>query len=151
MDILGGHMKKIVLGEKDNNVNYDFRETCFGIVKKGNEFYLTSKKGEISLIGGGVEPGESHLETLKREFIEEAGLTITECNEFVTIDCYWLTKNQKNMESLANFYIVEVSDTVVLATEEGSKLVKVSEKELRDSLALPYQKKAIELYLELDK
>ena len=144
-------MKKIVLGKKNSGVNYDFRETCFGIVKKGNMFYLTSKEGELSLIGGGVEPGESHLETLKREFIEEAGLTIIKCDEFVTIDCYWLTKNKRNMQSLANFYVVEVSDEVIPATEEGSELVKVSKKELRDSLVLPYQKKAVELYLGLDK
>ena len=48
-------MKKVVVGKKDENIKYDFRETCFGIVYKNDMFYLTSKKGEPSLIGGGIE------------------------------------------------------------------------------------------------
>ena len=141
-------MKKIVLGEKKENTKYDFRETCFGIAHKNNKFYLTEKDGELSLIGGGVEENESHLETLKREFIEESGLTITECSNFVTIDCFWYTKDKENMESLANFYIVKVDDKIIEPTEKNSKLVKVSSKDLIDKLSLPYQKKAIELYIE---
>lgn len=141
-------MKLVFLGEKKENIKYNFRETCFGIVYKNNEFYLTEKGKELSLIGGGVEEGESHLETLKREFIEESGLTITECSNFVTIDCFWYTKDKRNMESLANFYIVKVSDIIIEPTEKDSKLVKVSKEELISKLPLPYQKKAIELYLE---
>ena len=141
-------MEKIILGEKNNNLKYDFRETCFGIVYKNNEFYLTEKHNELSLIGGGVEEGESHQETLKREFIEESGLTIIECFNFVTIDCFWYTKDKRNIESLASFYIVKVSDEVIEPTEKESKLIKVSREEIIYKLPLPYQKKAIELYLE---
>ena len=32
-------MNKIIIGNKDNNIKYCFRETCFGIVKKNNKFY----------------------------------------------------------------------------------------------------------------
>ena len=141
-------MKKIRLGVKRKNVGYDFRETCFGIVYKNGEFYLTEKNGELSLIGGGVEKGESHVDTLKREFLEEAGLIITDCREFITIDCFWHTRNNKDMESLANFYIVEVSDKILEATEKESKLVRIKLDNLKDKLPLPYQKKAIELFLK---
>lgn len=141
-------MKKIRLGVKKRNLKYDFRETCFGIVYKNNEFYLTSKKGELSLIGGGVEENETHKETLKREFIEESGLVVKEVSDFITIDCYWYTRSKTNMNSLANFYIVKVSDKIKEPTEEGSILVKVKEKDILEKLELPYQKKAIELFLE---
>ena len=80
--------------------------------------------------------------------MEEAGLTITRISEFVTIDCYWITRNSSNMNSLANFYIVEVDDLEKLPTEEGHELIKVSKEEVLDLLVLPYQKKAIEMYLE---
>ena len=53
-----------------------------------NRFYVTEKNGEISLIGGEVEPNETHIETLKREILEEAGLSIKNIEEFITIDCY---------------------------------------------------------------
>ena len=80
--------------------------------------------------------------------MEEAGLTILECKEFITIDCFWLTRDKTNMESLANFYIVNISDKIVPNTEECSKLVRVGKHNLINKLPLPYQKKAIELYLE---
>jgi 8-oxo-dGTP diphosphatase len=141
-------MKKIILGTKKDNTNYHFRETCFGIVKVANEYYLTKKDNEISLIGGGVEPNENHSECLKREFLEEAGLTITAIKEFITIDCFWLTRNNLNMESLANFYIVNVSKKIIPPTENESTLIKLNQDELLSKIVLPYQKEAIRLYLE---
>lgn len=141
-------MKKIRLGIKKRNIEYDFRETCFGIVYKNDKFYVTEKSNDISLIGGGIEPNETHIETLKREFIEEAGLTITNIKDFITIDCYWLTRNNKNMNSLANFYIVDISDKIIEPTEDLSKLVILSKKEIEDKLALPYQKEAIKIFIE---
>ena len=147
---LGGKskMKKVVVGKKDGRKKYDFRETCFGIVYKNNLFYLTSKKGEPSLIGGGIEEGENPRVCLEREFMEEAGLTVTDIHEFVTVDCYWFTRSKVNMNSLANFYIVEVSDEEVEPTEAGHELVKVTKEEILDLLPLPYHKKALEMYLE---
>ena len=141
-------MKKVILGEKKKNIKYDFRETCFGIIFMNDKFYLTEKNGELSLVGGGVEEGEEHFGTLKREAIEEAGLQVLEIKDFITIDCFWHTRDNREMESLANFYLVKVSDDIVEATEEGSNLVILDEKELLERISLPYQKKAIELYLQ---
>lgn len=140
-------MKKIIIGKKNKNIKYNFRETCFGIVYKEGKFYMTEKLGEPSIIGGGIEPGESHIEGLKREFLEEAGLTIQDYKEFITIDCFWHTRDGKNMESLANFYIVKVNNTIKKPTEKESKLIKVDVSNIKKILELPYQKKAIELFL----
>lgn len=141
-------MKKIILGKKEENTKYYFRETCFGIVYKNDKFYLTSKNDEISLIGGGLEKGEDHIECLKREFMEEAGLTIIDYSEFITIDCFWLTRDNDNMESLANFYIIEVSNKIENPTEKISKLELVDKNEILSKLPLPYHKEAIKIYLE---
>lgn len=140
-------MKKIILGTKKKGIKYDYRETCFGIVEKDSKFYLTSKNNEISLIGGGVEPNETHTKTLKREFIEEAGLIITDVTLFITIDCYWITKNNKHMNSLSNIYIVEIEDTIKEPTEKESKLIMLEEKDVLKNLSLPYQKEAIKIYM----
>ena len=141
-------MRKIRLGRKKRQVNYKFRETCFGIVLKGNNFYVTEKDGEISLIGGGIDNNETHEETLRREFIEEAGLKIKKITPFVTIDCYWHTRDNHEMNSLANFYIVEVEDDILEPTESVSKLVLVSKDEIMPKLLLPYQQKAMQMFLE---
>ena len=62
--------------------------------------------------------------------MEEAGLTVTNISEFVTVDCYWFTRSKVYMNSLANFYIVEVSDEEVEPTEAGHELVKVTKEEI---------------------
>lgn len=140
-------MKKIVIGMKNNNKHYDFRETCFGIVYKDNKFYLTEKNGEISLIGGGLEGNETHEDTLKREFLEEAGLEILGTQEFVTIDCYWITRNGKHMNSLAHFYIVNVSDAILTPVEKESKLVILDVDDAIKEIVLPYQKEGLKLFI----
>ena len=72
-------MNKIIIGNKDNNIKYCFRETCFGIVKKNDKFYITSKDGDYSLIGGGLEDGESHLEWDARHCSDHRCQTQSRC------------------------------------------------------------------------
>ena len=81
----------ILIGEKNKNIKYDFRETVFGICLRNEELYLTKKGEDISLIGGGIESNETEETTLKREALEEAGLEIIGMNKICDIDCYWRT------------------------------------------------------------
>ena len=71
----------ILIGEKNENIKYDFRETVFGICLRNEELYLTKKGEDISLIGGGIESNETEETTLKREALEEAGLVKMSINE----------------------------------------------------------------------
>ena len=57
----------ILIGEKNENIKYVFRETVFGICLRNEELYLTQKGEDISLIGGGIESNETEEATLKRE------------------------------------------------------------------------------------
>ena len=127
-------MKKIIIGKKENDIKYDFRETCFGIVIKNNKLYCTEKNKEISLIGGGIEQGETYEQCLKREFMEEAGCNITKIEELCTIDCFWITREKKNMESLANIYIVEISENIVEPSENCNKLKIIDLKDVHKVL-----------------
>ena len=73
-------MKKIKLGTRNKNLKYDFRETCFGLYRKDNQILVTidKKRNQYSLIGGGIEESETKHDTLRREFLEEAGIKIPE-------------------------------------------------------------------------
>ena len=144
-------MEKIVIGDKLEGKKYDFRETCFGICLKGGKMLLVKKKGQYSFIGGGIEKGETHQECLKREFIEESGFEIKDIKQFVTVDCFWLAAGKWPLESLANFYIVEVGEKICQPTEEGHEVEEVSIEDAEKLLPLPYHKKALELFLEKEK
>lgn len=141
-------MEKIIIGNINADIDYLFREVCFGIVYKNNKYYCTKKRSDISLIGGGIEKGESDEETLKREFLEEAGLTITGMKELCLVDCFWLTRKNVNMETLAKFYVVDVDDKIEAPLEVNHELVLLTEEELRNSIELPYQIKALEEYFK---
>ena len=141
-------MEKITIGEKLEDKKYDFRETCFGICVKDDKMLLVKKNEQFSFIGGGIEKGETHEECLKREFIEESGYEILNITPFITINCFWLAAGKWPLESLANFYIVEVGKKICEPTEEGHTLEEVEIKDAENLLPLPYHKKALELYLK---
>lgn len=139
-------MKTIIIGEKKDNIKYDFRETCFGICEINNNLYLTKKNNEISLIGGGIERDENYIDCLKREFLEESGCILKKAKKFITIDCYWTTKDNKYMESLSHFYIVKIDKKILKPLEECSSLVIIEKGNVLNLLKLPYQIEGIKRY-----
>ncbi len=145
-------MKRIILGKTFGNIKHDFRETCFGLCIKDEKILLTYKahKNEYSLPGGGIEINESHKKCLSRELVEETGYKLTSINDFITIDCFWMAGGVWPMESLANFYIIEVG-TKNSPTEEFCQSVWVTLDEAKQLLKLPYQCKALQLYLDFCK
>lgn len=142
-------MKKIIIGEKLEDKKYDFRETCFGVCVRNGKMLLVKKNEQFSFVGGGIEEGETHEECLKREFIEESGYEILEIKPFVTIDCFWLAAGKWPLESLVNFYFVELGSKICEPTEEGHVVEEVDLNDVANLLPLPYHKKAFEMYLNL--
>lgn len=142
-------MRKIKLGKKDETLKYDFRETCFGLYVKDNKILVTydQKYKQYSLIGGGIEDGEKKHDTLRREFLEEAGIKIKKIKHFVTVDCFWLAGGDYPMESLANFYLMDVDKYLDGEFESIYEFIDID----KIDLPLPYQKKALELFKEYIK
>lgn len=139
-------MEKIVIGKKFDT-KYDFRETCFGIYEKDGKILLCKKDNQYSLIGGGIEVGESREDCLKREFLEEAGYNISSIEELVVIDCFWLAAGKYPLESLANIFTIEINQqTKQKPLEDNIEIEFVDIDKVEDLLPLPYHRKAIEYY-----
>lgn len=142
-------MDRIILGKKDNNLEYAFRETCFGICEHDNKILVAidSRINKYTLIGGSIDDGETKEETLIREFDEECSIKIKNIKPFITIDCFWFAEGKYPMNSLANFFFVDI-DSIEENNHEFSfefidpKLIE---------FPLPYQQKVLELYLEKKK
>ena len=139
-------MKKIVLGEKFKDTKMGFRETCFGLYVKDGKILVTydKKHNQYTFIGGGIDEGETKHDTLRREFLEEVGIKIKHIKHFITIDCYWLAGGDYPMESLANFYTIDIDKYVEMETEGNYEFIDINEIDL----PLPYHKKALELFKE---
>lgn len=141
-------MQKIIIGKKFEG-KFNFRETCFGIVVEDDKILLVKHNNEFSLIGGGIESGETHQECLQREFLEESGYTVTSIKELACIDCFWLAGGKWPMESKANIYIVEVDrNNISMPTEADNEPCWEILSDAINILPLPYHKKAIEIYLK---
>lgn len=55
------------------------KHTVRAIIEKDGKYSMQqSGTGEYKIPGGGVEKGESHIETIKREVLEETGLIVKE-------------------------------------------------------------------------
>lgn len=140
-------MKMITIGNKFDS-KYDFRETCFGIVVSNNKLLVVKKKDQYSLVGGGIEKGETFKDCLEREFEEESGYAIKKIEELICIDCYWLAAGKYPMESKANIFVVEVDQiNIKEPSEEGCIVEWIDINEAINKLPLPYHQKAIEYYL----
>lgn len=139
-------MEIITIG-KEFEGYYNFRETCFGIVKKDNKILVVNKNNQYSLVGGGLEKGETFGECLKREFVEESGYTIINFKELVRIDCFWLAANKYPMLSRVNVFEVEIDfDSKKDAEEKDCYIEWIDVNSAVDLLPLPYHKKALEYY-----
>ena len=74
-------------------------------------------------------------------------MIIIDIKPFVTIDCFWLAAGKWPLESLANFYLVELGEKVCEPTEAGQILQEIDLKYAENLLPLPYHKKALELFM----
>lgn len=57
-------------------LHYRDRPGAYGILLRGGEVLLAEQAGELLLPGGGIDPGESPVQALHREVIEETGWRI---------------------------------------------------------------------------
>ena len=139
-------MRKIKLGTKEKSLKYDFRETCFGLYIKDNKLLVTydKKYNQYSLIGRGIQKNETKHEALRREFLEKAGIKIKNIKHFITIDCFWLASNNYPIESLANFYYIDIDKYLDIECESSYEFIDVN----NINIPLPYQKKALELFIK---
>lgn len=143
-------MEVLEIGEKLEDKEYPFRRNCFAIIDCGDKFMLvyTEKDRNHSLPGGGIEEGETPLEAIKREMIEEAGCKIKKAEEIVRVHCYWNWRNGKaNLERFSHIFVVEIEEEMQPPLEDWHTRVYVDKKDAINLIPFPYQKAGIEYYL----
>lgn len=87
----------------------DFRAA--GVLVKGGRIFVQREKDgcEYALPGGHVKIGEESAESLRREFLEEAGVDISVGRLLWTEECFWEWKGKK-AHNISFYYRVELCE-----------------------------------------
>lgn len=102
-------------GEKLERLHYQRRRGVYAVIfhhQKDRVMTVRNETGHYFLPGGGMEEGESHLECLERELIEETGYRGVICSYIGNAMCYFHSKKGDPLLNEGTFYLVELKEKV---------------------------------------
>ncbi|WP_310603398.1 NUDIX domain-containing protein [Anaerosporobacter sp.] len=138
-------------GDKKPDALYKEREGAYGI-GFDNEWkvpvtmtYLYNGEKGYFLLGGGIDDDEEHADCIKRECLEEAGLSVTPKDFICKGDYYhFIEETKTDIHGIGYFYYIEINKIVTQPTEPDHFLVWLTIEEIREKLFLPHQIWAVE-------
>lgn len=145
------------VGRKDENVEYRKRPGAYAIIvnkdddKIGIVKVITDEGIENFYLGGGIEEGETKLEALKREMIEEAGYTIKNIKELEEVGSYIFAEDHGYIEVIASVYIAEFDKKVAEPIEKDHNVIWVKPEEYVDKMFREWQTYIMEKFIEKRK
>ncbi|WP_425449310.1 NUDIX domain-containing protein [Dethiothermospora halolimnae] len=135
-----------VFGKKIEGKNYKSREGVYGIaINKLNKVAVIQTSHGDFLAGGGIEKYETEEECLKRELIEETGYSI-KIKQLICrgIEYRFNQKMDKYLKLIGAFYLIKFEEDTGLKSEDDHELVWKTIDELKKTMCLGYQLRAIE-------
>ena len=140
----------IEIGEKKQNISYKKRLAAYSIMvrKTDNKVAIaTDKENVYFLLGGGSITGESDIETLKREVIEETGYSLKKIKYFDKIRSWYYSDKYGYVDTQAIIFISEFNKKVTNPIELDHKVLWVSPNEYKDKLYYEYQRYILNEYI----
>ncbi|MDF2036148.1 NUDIX domain-containing protein [Cytobacillus oceanisediminis] len=110
-----------VFGNQIKELDYKIRKGAYAVIfNSENEKVLTvqTQSGHYFLPGGGIEKGESEIECLKREVLEETGYEISNFFFIGNAKSYLPQTKKRPMLSDGYFYLAGLADKIQEPTEE---------------------------------
>ena len=136
-----------VFGIKEDEKYLDRKGAYIIPIKDGKVGVVKTPKGYF-LLGGGIDAGESHEETIIRECLEEAGYTV-KIGEFVcSAETYAKHPTLGYFHPIQSYYRGELMEKVQEPTESDHKFMWVDLDEIRGKMFTKMQDWAIEQYLK---
>ena len=145
------------VGDKEENVEYRKRPGAYAIIVNKNDDKIGIVKKIIDegvenfYLGGGIEAGETKLEALKREMIEEAGYSIKNIKEFEEVGQFIFTEDHGYIEVIASVYIAEFDKKVAEPIEKDHTVLWVKPEEYVSKMFREWQRYIMEKFIENGK
>ena len=132
-----------VFGIKED-VEYLDREGAYLIPCRRNQVAVVQTPKGYFFLGGGLENGESHLECLERECIEEVGCSPCVEGRLCSAEAYIKHPTIGNFHPIQTYYIGTLLDRMFTPTETDHVLCWVEFAQLKGNMFAEMQNWALE-------
>ncbi len=141
------------VGSKEENVEYRKRPGAYAIIvnKDNDKIGIVTDGEDYFYLGGGIENGETKLEALKREMIEEAGYSIKNIREFEEVGSHIFAEDKGYLEIIASVYIAEFDKKIAEPIEKDHKVLWVTPEEYVSKMFREWQRYIMERFIERRK
>ena len=138
------------VGDKEENVEYRKRPGAYAIIinKDDDKIGIATTGVENFYLGGGIEEGETKLEALKREMIEEAGYTIKNVKELGEVGEFIFAEDHGYIEVIASVYIAEFDQKIAEPIEKDHNVIWVKPEEYIDKMFREWQRYIMKKFIE---
>lgn len=141
------------VGSKEENIKYRKRPGAYAIIvnKDNDKIGIVTDGEDYFYLGGGIENGETKLEALKREMIEEAGYSIKNIREFEEVGSHIFAEDKGYLEIIASVYIAEFDKKIAEPIEKDHKVLWVTPEEYVSKMFREWQRYIMERFIERRK
>lgn len=142
----------IRIGTKRENVKYTKRDGAYVIIERENDEKIAiAITGDWFFLGGGIEQGETELEALKRELLEESGYSIKNIKYFDKVTSWADGKKRGPLDITATFYTAEFDKKITEPIEKDHKVIWVNPSEYINKLYHEYQRNILDEYVKIKR
>lgn len=138
------------IGSKEENIEYTKRPGTYAIIinKNSDKIGIVTDGRDYFYLGGGIEKGETKIEALKRELIEESGYSIKNIKEFEEVGSYIFSEDKGYLEVIASVYIAEFDKKIAEPIEKDHTVLWVKPEEYVSKMFREWQKYIMERFIE---
>lgn len=130
-------------GEKINGVQYKDRVGAYAILVADDKVAVIKTQKGYFLPGGGLDRDETFEDCIKRECLEEVGMSVIVKNFICKGDKYSWIDNIGYMHAIGYFYFAQGIDIILDPIEKDHELVWLNIENCCDSMYLEHQAWAI--------
>ena len=139
-----------VFGKKENAAYFD-REGAYLIPRRNRQVGVVKTPKGYFFLGGGLENGESHLECIQRECIEEVGCSARVEGKLCSAETYCTHPKIGYFHPIQTYYFGVLLDKTVPPVETDHVLLWIAYEELKGKMFSEMQNWALEQLFASEK